>query len=260
MINFDKIENKIEIYSNQFREAQPYGHVVIDNFCNKNLLQEINKIPNPLKEKINKSKDYIFAKNKFEKSNFKTLSTGFEELYNDLISDRFKKILFKITNQEVFVDNDFHGGGLHQGGEKSFLDMHVDFNFHPLHKSWFRNLNILLYLNYGWEPHYKGQLDLKHKDKNFTKSIDPIFNRCVIMLTRNYTLHGYKTISFPKNEFRKSIAAYAYTYKTNTSYSERSTVWYPEKTNIFKKIIGKSWPKLVKLKNLFFGSSTKNNK
>ena len=33
MINFNQIEEKVKLYSKQFRISEPYGHVIIDNFC-----------------------------------------------------------------------------------------------------------------------------------------------------------------------------------------------------------------------------------
>ena len=121
--------------------------------------------------------------------NFKDLSPEFGQLHAELMSERFQKILQRITGQPVFVDPDFHGGGIHQGGEGSYLDMHADFNTHPLHTDWFRNLNILLYLNKDWQPAYKGQLKLRHRDRpETTLEVEPRFNRCVIMFTRDFTL------------------------------------------------------------------------
>ena len=58
----------------------------------------------------------------------------------------------------MFIDADFYGGGIHQGKAGSFLDMHADFNYHPLKEHWFRNLNLLLYLNKDWKKEYAGEL------------------------------------------------------------------------------------------------------
>jgi hypothetical protein len=260
VIDFENIEKNIEQISNEFLTAKPVEHVVIDNFCNSEFKNQLKFLPDPNKEKINKSRDYIFANNKFEKSKFNTISDGFNELYEDLISLRFQNILREITKEKVFVDKEFHGGGLHQGGENAFLDMHVDFNYHPMKNNWFRNLNILLYLNENWKPEYRGQLELKHLHNNEVKKIEPIFNRCVIMFTRDYTLHGYKKINFPKGEYRKSIAAYAYSLSNKEKKNKRVTIWYPENSSKFKRLIGFYWPKLVKIKHFFFGSGTEKNK
>lgn len=260
MINFDLLEKNLELYAQQFKNNKLFEHIVIDNFCEVNKLSQLlETIPDPIDENVNKSRDYFFAKNKYEKSKYKDYGKEFTELYNDLVSKKFEKILKKITGEEVFVDREFHGGGLHQGGKGSYLNMHADFNYHPVNKNWYRNLNILLYLNNNWRKEYGGQLKLKNKNTGETAEIDPLFNRCVIMFTRDYTLHGYDPINFPQGEYRRSIASYAYTIVDKPE-NTRSTTWYPEGKNIIKQMLGKKWPKLVKIKNKIFGSSTVNNK
>lgn len=260
MIDFVAIENKLEQLAHDFATASPFSYVVIDDFADENKLHQIlNTFPDPGEENLNKSRDYIFAKNKYEKANFKEVSAECYEIYQDFVSERFQTIIAKITKQDVFIDREFHGGGIHQGGEGSFLDMHVDFNYHPLHHNWFRNLNILLYLNPGWKQEYGGQLKLKHTKTGEYAEIEPLFNRCVIMFTRDYTLHGYDPISFPPGKFRRSIATYAYNIDHNPQAS-RSTRWIPENTSPLKKMIGQYWPNLVRAKSLIFGSATAKNK
>ena len=260
MINFINIEKKLQELSDKFNTANPIPYVVIDRFADENKLHHIlDTFPVPGTNKINKSRDYIFARNKYEKANFKEVSLECDEIYQDFMSERFQKIICAITKQDVFVDPEFHGGGIHQGGEGSFLDMHVDFNYHPLQENWFRNLNILLYLNPGWKPEYGGQLKLKHTITGDYAEIEPLFNRCVIMFTRDYTLHGYDPISFPSGKFRRSIATYAYNIDPNPQ-NQRSTLWIPETTSPLKKMLGQYWPNLVKAKSAVFGSATAKNK
>jgi hypothetical protein len=260
MINFDAIEKDLEPLGRRFKTAEPFEHAVIDNFADSSrLLQVIPVLPVPGEQRINKSRDYIFAKNKFEKGNFKDLSAECRELFLDLTSARFQAILRAVTGQEVFVDAEFFGGGIHLGGKDSFLDMHTDFNYHPQHRDWFRNLNILLYLNPGWKKEFGGQLKLKHRLTQKSAEVEPLFNRCVIMLTRDYTLHGYSRIHFPEGEFRRSIATYAYSLQAVPE-KERSTRWLPEDSSFLKRVIGNAWPALVKLKSYFLSSRTAKNK
>src|SRR5262249_56627219 len=103
-----------------------------------------------------------------------------------------------------------HGGGFHQGGDGSFLDTHVDFNIHPRHEDWLRVLNILLYLNKDWPPEYGGDLLVRRNPADEPRSIAPVFNRCVIMLTSDDTYHGYRKMTLPPGETRQAIAADAY--------------------------------------------------
>ncbi len=261
MINFDALEKNMGSLRKQFLSNSPFPHVLIDNFTDADRLQAaLADIPAPDSAQINKSRDYIFAKNKFEKSNFKELSAPLAEVYEDLISDRFQAILKTITGEDVFVDKEFFGGGIHQGGQGSFLDMHTDFNYHPVQKDWFRNLNILLYLNKDWKPEYRGQLKLRHSETGIATEVEPLFNRCVIMHTRDFTLHGYDKINFPEGAYRRSIATYAYTLHEIGHEGYRSTTWKPESGSLVKKIIGANWPTLVKIKNSLFGIGTKNNR
>ena len=161
MINFDILEGGVVTMRDEFAKNSPFEHIVIDNFCNKAFLEEaIDLIPDAHNAGHNKSNDYIFAKNKYEKSDFDLICPQFAELKNELLSKRFSTWLSTITDQEIFIDPNFHGGGIHQGGKGSFLDMHTDFNYHPENLSWFRNVNILLYLNKDWKPNHAGQLKL----------------------------------------------------------------------------------------------------
>jgi len=261
MIRFEELEGKAAPLHDQFVANHPFPHLVIDEFADSGRLRAAaSAIPAPDTGQINKSRDYFFAKNKFEKADFCEFSPELAELYDDLVSDRFQSLLRAITGEHVFVDKDFFGGGIHQGGQDSYLDLHVDFNYHPEHTNWFRNLNILLYLNLDWKPEFRGQLKLRHSQTGEATEVDPVFNRCVIMFTRGYTLHGYDRISFPPNTYRRSIATYAYTLHEAGRESFRSTVWMPESGSKLKKIIGAHWPQLVKIKNLLFGIGTKKNR
>jgi len=262
VINFTKLEDASCQLKSQFQNATPYEHIIIDEFCDEKLLSDaLDCIPDAQHQGINKSRDFIFAKNKFEKSAFEQLSPVFQLLKSELISERFEKILKNITGEEIFIDPDFHGGGLHQGGQGSYLNMHVDFNYHPNNRKWFRNINILLYLNKNWKKEYGGELKLTdgRVEDGDIHLIAPLFNRAVIMFTRDYTIHGYAPINFPEGEYRRSIAAYGYT-KEKDEGTVRTTIWYPENGGFIKRLLGKHMPKLVKFKTMLLGSGTSKNK
>ena len=262
MLRFDRLEAEADDLARRFADAHPFEHIAIDDFCDTEALLRLHAaIPDPVSAQINKSRDYMFARNKYEKSGFKDISPEFAELHAELMSERFQKLLQRITGQPVFVDPDFHGGGIHQGGEGSYLDMHADFNTHPLHTDWFRNLNVLLYLNKDWQPAYKGHLKLRHRDHpETTVEVEPRFNRCVIMFTRDHTLHGYDPIAFPAGQYRRSLAAYAYTPLHDQTPAHRTTVWYPDGAGTTKTLIGRFWPAIVRVKTALLGSATAKNK
>jgi hypothetical protein len=259
LVNFEHLEGERDELHKEFTTGRPFRHVVLDDFADAQRLRElVQEIPDPHEAGIGKSRDYVFAKNKFEKSGFVEFGPQCRALYEDLCSDRFRELLHAITGENVFVDPAFHGGGVHQAGEESFLDMHVDFNAHPLHNTWFRNLNILLYLNPEWQPSWRGSLQLRNKDTGDEASVEPLFNRCVVMETRDFTLHGFAPIAFPPGMYRRSIATYAYT-EMGESFRYRSTTWYPQEGGVAKRALGRAWPTLVRAKNRFLGSGTAKN-
>ena len=253
MINFVKLEAEKEELRLKFLTARPFPHLAIDGFCEVAKLEELLE---SMPEITSKSRDYVFASNKFEKSKFRDINPLFTELYNDFTSERFTSLLQFISNQEVFIDNDFHGGGIHQGKKGSFLDMHIDFNYHPLHTNWYRTLNLLLYLNKDWQPDHGGQLKLEDLRNDEKKSIDIPFNRLVIQLTGKYTLHGYDKINFPEGKYRTSIAGYAYTIHKRRIEKIRTTDWHVDDDQHVKKLLAWVFDPAVKIKNKLFGSST----
>ena len=253
MIRFDYIEANKEKFRNEFLSAKPFPVIGIDDVCDA---EKLEKLYDQIPDIETPSADYVFGKNKFEKSKFRELGGVFEELYQDLISERFATWLKYISNENVFVDETFYGGGIHQGKTGSFLDMHADFNYHPLHETWFRNLNILLYINKGWEKEHGGELKLEHAETGVKTEVDVKFNRLAIMLCRGYTLHGYDAIRFPEGKYRTSIAAYAYTLQDKPLEDARTTVWHVEKSNPVKYLLSKIWVPAVKIKSKFSKSKT----
>ncbi|MFA7379892.1 MAG: 2OG-Fe(II) oxygenase [Bacteroidia bacterium] len=254
MIRFDYLEANKDKFREQFLMARPFPHIGIDEVCEPEKAIELyNSIPNI----ETKSADYIFAAEKYEKSKFWTMGGVFQELYNDLTSERFKNWLCYVSNEEVFIDDTFYGGGIHQGKKGSFLDMHADFNYHPLNDHWFRNLNLLLYLNKDWKKEFGGELKLEDSRNGVKTEVDVPFNRLAIMLCRGYTLHGYDPINFPEGQFRTSIASYAYTLHNEPTESSRTTMWkVKEDASFLKKLASKIWVPAVKLKSKFTKSKT----
>lgn len=257
MINFDYLEeNKLEL-RNKYLSQKPFPYLVLDDICDK---IKVQKLYDQIPDLENKSRDYMFANNKFEKSNYKVLGEEFEELYEDLASEKMNNFLSFIASEKVFVDPKNHGGGLHQGKKNSFLDMHLDFNYHPMHKNWFRNMNLLLYLNKEWKPEYKGHLKIEDLRSGEKAELDVPFNRLIIQQTRGYTLHGYDMTNFPEGKYRTSIATYAYTEHKMLIEKPRTTDWFPaEESSLVKKTIAKNYNFLVQTKNKIFGSGTAKN-
>ena len=77
------------------------------------------------------------------------------------------------------------------------------------------------------------------------------------MLTKQHTIHGYKSINFPDGKMRTSIAAYAYSIDDGTqSVPYASTKWYPN--NLTRTLLSLVTNKIVPIKQKYFGSRTAN--
>ena len=111
-------------------------------------------------------------------------------------------------------DPNLFGGGLHQSIRGAFLNVHVDYNFHPDTRH-HRRLNVLVYMNKDWKDEYEGHLelwDLSDGRKTLLAKVAPLFNRCVIFETNEISFHGHpKPLNAPEGVNRKSIATYYYT-------------------------------------------------
>jgi hypothetical protein len=92
------------------------------------------------------------------------------------------------------------------------LKVHADFNRHT-RLQLDRRLNLLCYLNRDWREEYGGHLELWDREmKACVKRILPVFNRCVVFSTTDFSYHGHPDpLNCPKGWSRKSLALYYYT-------------------------------------------------
>jgi hypothetical protein len=233
----------VDALAAEFRSAQPFPVVVLDGFVADDvaagLLAEFPSI-----EAMSRSNDYVFA-DKRASPMLSNAGPTANLLHDVFLSAEFADILSRLTGRTLFIDSSFHGGGLHQGGDGSYLDTHVDFNIHPHHKNWLRVLNVLLYLNRDWAPDYGGSLLIRSNPTDEPRAIEPLFNRGVVMLTSDHTYHGYRRMTLPAGVTRKSIAAYAYELIEPGSLRMRTTSWAPEGGSILKRGLARHWTGLA---------------
>jgi hypothetical protein len=116
------------------------------------------------------------------------------------------------TIQGLISDPYFVGGGFHETGRGGKLGIHADFRINEqLHLH--RRLNLIIYLNEGWQEAWGGHLELW--DRGMTeKRVDvaPVFNRCVVFNTDATSYHGHPDpLMTPEGVRRRSIALYYYT-------------------------------------------------
>lgn len=209
-INYEKWENLLPEMSKAYSSANPFPHIIIDNFLESDsanrITEEFPKIDSG--EWIN----YLHInENKYGKNKVENLSTNIKSLLKDLNSERLIKFLSTLSGiNNLLPDYSYEGGGLHQSKRGGFLNIHTDFTVHPHNMNWRRKLNLLIYFNKEWKDSYGGHLELWDKKmKKCVQKILPIFNRAVIFTTDEFSWHGHPhPMTCPEDETRKSIALY----------------------------------------------------
>jgi len=199
-------------YREAYATASPFPHVVIDNFLPETLLEEVLKeFPNP--KQIDWQTFQTPAEKKLASRHEQQMGDATRLLLYNLNSSTFITFLEILTGIDgILPDPHFEGGGLHQIERGGFLKMHVDFNHHKKLRL-DRRLNFLLYLNQDWKEEYGGHLELwDAKMTQCQKKVLPLFNRCVVFSTTDFSYHGHpEPLTCPEDRTRKSLALYYYT-------------------------------------------------
>lgn len=200
-----------------FAEAQPFRHVVIDQFLDPALIARLlADFPN-FEERYARNESGLVG-GKAVRMDMPTISPAYAELDQAIQSPEFLATISAITGiPDLLYDPDYVGGGTHENVHGQGLDPHVDFNILPA-RGWHRRLNLIVYLNHEWDASWGGCLDL-HKDPwsaehDEIQTVLPLYNRCVIFETNEISWHGFRAIDLPAEQrglSRKSLAIYLYT-------------------------------------------------
>jgi len=238
MINYlsDKptLESEGQKLSATYAQNKPWPHVVIDDFIDPEVLDQVRREAAAVKRSEYYEK-FVDRKTDHNKYAFAPDVVGQEtsRLINFLNSGAFVQYLEKLTGiSGLLTDPSYFGGGLHKIQAGGYLEIHTDFN-HLRRYNLERRLNLLLYLNKDWKPSYNGNLELWDRSSmSQVTAVPPIFNRCVVFSTTNQSLHGHPLpLATPRGTERMSIALYYYTNTWNTEEKVHSTLFHISQDN-----------------------------
>lgn len=200
----------------RFARALPFPHVVIDDFFAAPFAQRLLHAF-PAFERGNSVGDAGAQGGKSTYEPIARLGGAYAELDTLIQSPAWLAWLERVTGiPSPLYDPFYLGGGTHENRRTQRLDPHIDFNYHPSER-WHRRLNLIVYLNHGWEPTWGGALELygnPARDRAPAVCVPPDFNRCVIFETSERSWHGFAPLAIPATRTdlsRKSIALYFYT-------------------------------------------------
>src|SRR5581483_9672075 len=212
-----KIQERAPQYRGEFQSAQPFRHLAIDDFFERDFAEALlTDFP---------SFDTALAHNEMGEVGGKAVNTRlreiapvYRELYDLIASQPFLDFMSELTGiPELLHDPGFYGGGTHENLHGQDLDPHVDFNYleaQQLH----RRLNLIVYLNKDWREEWGGGLEIhsnpRRPAENRITTFNPTFNRAILFETNEYSWHGFPRIHLPEGErhrSRKSLSIYLYT-------------------------------------------------
>ena len=210
-VEFDKLDRIAEDQAAAYQSAEPFPHIVIDDFANPELLDRVaNEVEASLTEQwVSMNDEY---QRKFANANMRQMGPNTRALINFMNSQELLGFLERLTGiQGLVADWQLAGGGMHALRDGGFLNVHADFNYHG-HLKLDRRINLLLYLNKGWKAEWGGQLELWDQTMTHCRhSITPEFNRCVIFNTTDRSFHGNPNpVKTPDGRPRLSLAFYYY--------------------------------------------------
>ena len=200
--------NNIDKLSDKYINAEPFEHIIIPNFLNSEYAEEIyNKFPN---DYTNWHKYCNPIELKYACDDINNLDKPLKNMFYLLSSEFMLEKISKISNiKNLIYDEYLHGAGLHCHPRGGRLNMHLDYEKHPITGKQ-RRINIILYMNKEWKEEWNGHTELWDKDMKECKikSI-PVFNSAIIFKTNDISWHGVpEIIKCPEGSYRKSLAYY----------------------------------------------------
>ena len=201
----------------QFDSAQPFRHLVVDNFLDAAYCRQLIA-GFPAFDKKRALNEYGEVGGKAVFQNLAELGPPYQQFDQIMRSPEFLLFVGEMTGiPNLLYDPAYVGGGTHENLSGQELDPHVDFNYHPatrLH----RRLNLILFLNPEWREEWGGCLELHRNPwlpagQNQIKTVLPVENRCVLFETSEISWHGFSKVQAPngRDVSRRSIAVYFYT-------------------------------------------------
>jgi hypothetical protein len=197
-----------------YAAADPFPHAVFEDVLHAGVAAELERVfPRP-EDDVGWD---VYGAEGFEKKMASSCEERLPPLLRrtlqELNTAPFIRFLERLTGIEGLIpDPMMLGGGIHLSRPGDLLGIHADFNWHPVLKL-HRRINVLLYLNSGWEEAWGGELELWDSTASrCVRRIAPVANRMVVFNTRSDTFHGHpRPLACPEGVFRRSIAAYYYT-------------------------------------------------
>lgn len=210
-----------EALHEEYVNNTPFPHIVIDDLLPHDILRRVlEEFPEREKGRFDDAQSRLKTGYQMEKIT-SPLITNLIDAFN---SSPFLDFLERMTGiNGLITDPHQAGGGLHETARGGHLSIHADFNTHARLRTR-RRMNLILFLNEGWQDDYGGALELWETDMSRkAKAVMPFIGRAVVFNTESDTFHGHPDpLTCPDDVYRRSLALYYYTVPEEAHLTERS--------------------------------------
>jgi hypothetical protein len=214
------VENRAEDYFEKYHNAQPYKHIIVDDFLElANLARLLDEFPAKGSKKGLIS-DYGGNGLKAGVTSVRANGPAFCEWDDYLRSPTFSTTMSRITGiEDLIYDKEHIGAGTHENFSGYRNNVHIDYNYHPNTK-YHRRFNLIIYISKDWKNEYGGHISVcgngYNPDDGTYRSYPCLFNRAIIFETTEHSWHGVESIDIPpeleqQGYSRKSLSVYMYT-------------------------------------------------
>jgi 2OG-Fe(II) oxygenase superfamily len=211
--------------SRRYQSAQPFPHIHLADFLDPDAAcSAAEEFPGSSSQAWIQYKH--FNENKAGLAKRELFPEALRKIVDELNGPEFLDWLSKLTGiSNLVADPTLEGGGLHQSARGGFLNLHTDFTMHHHYKNWKRRINLILYLNRGWELEWGGAIELWDRQmRQCCASVPPLLNHALIFSTTDHSYHGFpEKLRCPDGISRKSLALYYYTIEDDGSFTGHST-------------------------------------
>jgi Rps23 Pro-64 3,4-dihydroxylase Tpa1-like proline 4-hydroxylase len=212
----------------QYRDNKPCPHILLEDFlASETALAMAEEFPDPTSDAWTQYKHANENKLGLAKREFYPPTIG--AVTDELNSSEFVAWISELTGiPNLMSDSMLEGGGLHQSGPGGYLNVHTDFSMHHFHANWRRRVNLIIYLNPGWQEEWGGSLELwERKMARCAAKYPPLLNHALIFTTDERSLHGFPDpLTCPEGQLRKSLALYYYTVENDKKVAGHSTDYF----------------------------------
>ncbi len=225
---FETWEPALPGLARRYRENHPCPHILLEDFLEADTaLQAAREFPHPVSDAWTQYKHA--NENKLGMAKRALFPPMLAAITDELNSPEFVAWISALTGiPNLMADPMLEGGGLHQSGPGGYLNVHTDFSMHHFHTNWRRRVNLILYLNPGWNEAWGGALELwEPKMARCAAKYAPLLNHALIFTTDERSLHGFPDpLTCPAGESRKSLALYYYSLEPDAKATGHSTDYF----------------------------------